>query len=124
MSFGQFNKQKLLDIAAYFQVDVDESQTKPEIEASIKLAGVSWAAYKKFEAEQESETEKSEASFFTDSRVLLKMERQNPVFEAYGYTFTKDNPFVLMNSNAAQDIIDAYEGFRIATPAEAKSFYN
>lgn len=122
MSFGQFNKQKLLEIAKYFGVDVDETHTKAEIEASIKLAGISWAAYKKFESEQESID--VETTLFADSRVLLKMDRQNPSFETHGVTFTKDNPFALLDADTAQEIIDLYDGFRVATPAEARSFYN
>jgi len=123
MSFGQFNKQKLLEIAEYFDVDVDESQTKAEIEASIKLAGISWAAYKKFEAEQQDSGDAA-TTLFADSRVLLKMDRQNPSFETHGITFTKANPFALLDANTAQEIIDLYDGFRVATPAEAQAFYN
>lgn len=126
MSFGQFNKAKLLEVAKYFEVtDVSEDNTKLEIETSIKEAGISWAAFKKFEAEQEEQaTSKDSINLFTDSRVLLKMDRQNPSFETHGHTFTKKNPFVVLSADEAQEIIDMYDGFRLATPAEARSFYS
>jgi hypothetical protein len=41
-----------------------------------------------------------------------------------GKTFTKEHPFVAMGKEDAQRIFDKEEGFRLATPAEVREFYN
>ena len=43
---------------------------------------------------------------------------------ALGFTFTKEHPFVAMSSEAAQEIFDKEEGFRLATPREVQDFYS
>jgi hypothetical protein len=55
--------------------------------------------------------------------VLVKMDRQNPSFEALGWHFTKEHPYVLMPSDEASHFLDSFEGFRLATPTEAQSYY-
>jgi|ERR1044072_3203571 hypothetical protein len=62
-----------------------------------------------------------------DRQVLLRMDRKNPTYEILGYKFTKDQPFHVMSEDDAQQIIDLSMleggGFRIATPAEARSYF-
>lgn len=55
--------------------------------------------------------------------LLLKMERENPRYEVRGYKFTQKNPFVLVKSSDADFILTHEEGFKQATPKEAKEFY-
>jgi len=131
MSFKNLNKAELLKVAKFFDVDVTEDNTRPEILAALEESNVSWANYKKFvEPEQETEESFSEPTTETvgfNKMVLIKMERKNPTFEILGHKFTKDQPFQVVSESEAQDIIDAAEalggGFRIATPAEAKSYF-
>jgi hypothetical protein len=125
MSFSTFNKEKLLNVAEYFAVEgVDDSNTKAEILNAIQdTPGATWANYKKLTEPEASQAPEVKAEV-EDSIVLLKMERQNPRFDVFGYTFTKDQPFKAMSEETAQKIIDVAEGFRLASPAEAKSFYN
>jgi hypothetical protein len=77
-------------------------------------------------AKVDSEGPASQAVHF-DKMVLVKMERKNGTFEIMGRKFTRQQPFQVMSENEAQNIIDAAEsmggGFRIATPAEAKSYF-
>jgi hypothetical protein len=56
--------------------------------------------------------------------LLVKMERDNYRYDALGFTFTKEHPFVAMSSEAAQEIFDKEEGFRLATPREVQDFYS
>lgn len=59
-----------------------------------------------------------------EQSVLVKMERENPLFVIIGKTFTREHPFVLMSPGEAQHIFDHTEGFRPATPKELAEFYN
>jgi hypothetical protein len=124
-SFGQMNKAELIAVAERFEVDITACTTNKEIENKIIDAGITWAAYRKFvaEVEEANQPQENTSDLFVDSTVLLKMDRQNPTFEAYGHMFTKKHPFAVMAAEDAQRIIDNFEGFRIASPAEAKSFY-
>lgn len=130
MSFTTLNKKKLLEAVEYFEVEgVDESNTNKEIVAALnQTPGASWANYQKFlddgnEPEETVEVAEEEADGRFDNMVLLKMDRQNGTYEIRGHRFTKENPFKLLPENEAQDIIDASDGFRIASPAEARKYY-
>jgi hypothetical protein len=59
----------------------------------------------------------------TPESVLLKMERENPRYEIRGYKFTQKDPFVLVQNDDADFILSNEEGFKMATPREAKEFY-
>jgi hypothetical protein len=52
------------------------------------------------------------------------MTRENHRYDIFGYTFTKEHPFVAMSEEDAQKIFDTEEGFRLATPKEVQDFYN
>jgi hypothetical protein len=140
MSFRNLNKPQLLKAAEYFDVNVTDDNTKPEIIAALEEKEVSWSNYKKFVEPQESdenrwydnggsvgpeETSSAEVQF--GKMVLLKMERKNATFEIFGRKFTRDQPFQVMSETEAQEIIDAAAsmggGFRIANPSEAKSYF-
>lgn len=55
--------------------------------------------------------------------VLLKMDRENQLYEIRGYRFTRENPYVLVNADDADFIISHEDGFKMASPREAKEFY-
>lgn len=128
MSFNAMRVEELQIAAARSGVAYDETYNKKELLAALSEANCSYSTYKKLYLEEKQAEgiqpgKPGEAEKLYDS-VLLKMERQNPSFEAYGYSFTKINPFQVMSAEDAQKIIDSFEGFRIAHPAEAKSYYN
>lgn len=56
-------------------------------------------------------------------QVLLKMDRKNPTFQAFGHKFTREHPYAIVDEDIAQKIIDKFDGFRLASPREAKSYY-
>jgi hypothetical protein len=151
MSFKNLNKEKLLQAAEFVNLDVTEDNTKAEIITAIEESGFTWSNYQKFiaadnrvpgealnqgphheaprqgTADQPFATPSAQAATQFNQMVLLKMERQNGTFEILGNRFTKTQPFQVMSADEAQEIIDAAEkmggGFRIATPAEAKSYF-
>jgi len=58
-----------------------------------------------------------------DQPYLIRMTRDNLVFETRGYRFTKDHPYALVSAKDAQFILSKEDGFRQAFPAELDEFY-
>lgn len=56
-------------------------------------------------------------------KFLLKMVRENPLFETRGYKFTKEHPYALVAADDAQYILEYEDGFRQALPSELAEFY-
>jgi len=113
--------EELQKVATFFDIEITENDTKKEIINKLQENGRTYSVYKKF-TEQNDEDQAPDLQF--GKTILLKMARLNPSFEAYGYKFTKTHPFNVMPQEDAQKIMDTYEGFVIASPDEAKSFYS
>lgn len=58
----------------------------------------------------------------TPDQYLIKMVRDNPLFEIRGHKFTTQHPYALVGA-ADADYILKEDGFRQATPAELREFY-
>jgi len=54
---------------------------------------------------------------------LLKMTRENPVFQTRGYEFTEEHPYCLVSASDAEWILENEDGFRQAYPQELAEFY-
>lgn len=54
---------------------------------------------------------------------LIKMVRDNPLFEVRGYKFTSAHPYALVSADDAQHILEFEDGFRQALPSELSEFY-
>lgn len=123
MSLSQLNKKELLKLAAKADVQLDGSEVNKEIVEKLKASNVSYDYYKKVILDARDEEQEDEP-LFDKNTVLLKMERKNPSLEAFGHRFTREHPYALVDEDTAQQIIDSYEGFRLASPAEARAFYS
>jgi hypothetical protein len=131
MSFTELKITELKKVAEDFGVDIAEVKTKQEIAALLEEEGVTYQMYNKFanaEKEEieipESEKKKREKKILkTENSVLVKMERSNHSYQAQGYEFSQQHPFVAMPESEAQNIFDKEEGFRLATPREAQEYY-
>lgn len=55
---------------------------------------------------------------------LLVMDRENGTYRVRGYNFTREHPFVLVGAEDAEYITENIEGFRYATPREAREYYS
>jgi hypothetical protein len=55
---------------------------------------------------------------------LVKMTRANASFEIRGYKFTREHPFAIVGGGNLDYLLEQVDGFRLATPAEVKSYYN
>jgi hypothetical protein len=121
MSFNNMKLEELQKAAHLFEIQITENDTKKEIILKLQESGKTYAMWKRF-TEGEEEVKPGEIEF--GSTMLLKMTRQNPSFEVLGYRFTRTHPFQVMPQEDAQKVMDLYDGFVIATPDEAKSFYS
>lgn len=136
MSYEQLNNDVLRQVAEHFGVDLEPKDTKKVIIGKLVEDGVSWDMYKEAfpdiedipdEPQPEAPVEEKKEEPVTvrpKPTVLLKMERQNPLFEIRGYSFSKDHPFLPVTEDDANYIITNIEGFRIAMPKEAEEFYS
>jgi len=131
MSFETLKLSEIKKIAEDFGVDIENLKSKVDIIAALSEEGVTWAVYSKTLKDVDDAKEEIEVLPKFDPKkaqdkdsVLVRMERANFRYDALGYTFTQDHPFVAMTEDEAQAIFDKEEGFRLATPKEAQDFYN
>lgn len=122
MSFARMNRETLLKVADFFDIQVDTQDGPKDIRIKLDDNGKTYEMWKKFNDPDEDNVPDGIA--FKQSNLLLKMVRQNPTFEVFGYKFTKNSPYRAIPSDDAQKIMDTFEGFVIATPSEVKSFYD
>ena len=131
MSFSDLKLGELKKAAESFAVDLDGSKTKTEIVALLEEEGITYQMYEKFNSVEKEDIEISEIEkkqrekkiMKTENSVLVKMERGNFSYQAMGYSFTHEHPFVAMSEADAQRIFDTQDGFRLATPREAQEYY-
>jgi hypothetical protein len=124
--------EELRKVAEVFAVDHESAKNKADLIALLAEEGVSFDMYQSFtqaeKADAELEPRKQKGSSENISpqtgQVLVKMERMNPSYDVMGFTFTRENPFIVMSEKSAQDIFDTQEGFRLATPKEVQEFYS
>lgn len=135
MSFVQLKLAELQYAAEVYQLEgIDKNSTRKDILAAIEERSITWDSYKKFVVPDEDAEKKelldapklpvaqpAEEKF--DNTVLLKMDRKNFRYDIFGYSFTREHPFKVLSEDDAQRIIDTVDGFRIATPKEARNFY-
>jgi hypothetical protein len=131
MSFETLKLAELKKVAEDFGVDLENSKSKTDIIAALAEEGVTWAVYSKTLKDMDEAEEEIEVLPRFDVKkkqgkdeVLVRMTRANHRYDTMGYTFTRDHPFAAMSEDAAQEIFDKEEGFRLATPKEAQDFYN
>ena len=132
MSFDTLKVKDLKALAADFAVDVDGLKNKADIIASLAEEGVTWSVYQGTLKNIENAKEDAEEILprldpnkkLDEDMILVKMDRPNARYDALGFTFTRDHPFVAMKPEVAQEIFDKEEGFRLATPREVQEYYN
>lgn len=59
-----------------------------------------------------------------NDRTLLKMTRNNPVYEVRGYRFTRVMPYVFVKNEDVDYLIEVEGGFTVAKPSEVEAFFN
>jgi hypothetical protein len=130
MSFDTLKVAELKSIAEEFAVETEGLKNKQDIIAALAEEGVTYAVYEKTLKDLEDAKEEIEIlpvfdpkAERTEDTVLVMMTRANFRYDIMGYTFTREHPFVAMHKDAAQQIFDKEEGFRLATPKEVQDYY-
>lgn len=131
MSFTTLKIAELRQIAEDFAVDLPNSKNKAEIIAALAEEGVTWDVYQKTIKNIEEETVETEEVLpkfdpkkeQPEDTVLVRMTRANFRYDAMGFTFTREHPFVAMPTDKAEEIFEKEEGFRLATATEVQDFY-
>ncbi len=128
MSFDTMKINELKGLAESFGVDIENAKTKKELIAALTEEGVTYESYAKFAGaetvELKIDKKKEKEILQPQKTILVKMDRMNHSYQAMGYTFTQQHPFVAMSEDDAQRIFDTQTGFRLATPREAQEFYS
>ena len=130
MDFSELKKAELLAAADVFGVEVAPTATKPLIIAALNEDGVTTEMYQ--EAFKSAEDEEAPVVTVTKpapeqpkgSTVLLKMTRANGTYEIRGYRFTRENPYLPVDEDSANYILENITGFKIASPRDAQEFYS
>ena len=130
MSFDTLKVGELKTIAEDFAVETEGLKNKQDIIAALAEEGVTYEVYAKTLKDVEDAKEEVEIlpvfdpkAERTEDTVLVRMTRANFRYDILGHTFTQDHPFVAMHKDAAQEIFDIEEGFRLATPKEVQDYY-
>lgn len=130
MSFSNLKLDELRKVADTFAVEHETAKNKADLIALLAEEGVSFDMYNKFTEAEKVEAEVDDRPVakapepLSVGQVLVKMERMNPRYDVNEFTFTQDNPFIVMTEKKAQEIFDTQQGFRLATPKEAQEFYS
>ena len=130
MSFDTLKVGELKTIAEGFAVETEGLKNKQDIIAALSEEGVTYELYAKTLKDIEDAKEEIEIlpvfdpkAERTEDTVLVTMTRANFRYDILGHTFTQEHPFVAMHKDAAQQIFDIEEGFRLATPKEVQDYY-
>jgi len=136
-----------------FAIDVDDAEGKDALIAAFVETGITWADYVKQHPEYAEEEEKPAVVTSSDvtgrktedtakavkeagkvrvaepaikheqDKYLIKMTRDNVLYETRGYRFTQEHPYALVDAKDAQYILAKEDGFRQAFPDELEEFY-
>lgn len=126
-----------------FAVDIEDANNKNEVIAALTESGVTWSQYVAQHPEVAPEPAPEETHDVIpedpedfdvvvaepevkdkEKRYLLKMTRDNLVYETAGLRFTQEHPYALATADQADFIITKEDGFRQATPSELQEFYS
>jgi hypothetical protein len=128
MSFDKLKVAELKKVAEEFAVDLDGVSGKAAIIAELEDNGVTYEFYEERLGNEDDSAPapvevKKQAKMGDPDTMVVKMERQNLIYETHGLRFTRDHPFALATHEQAQEIFDTEEGFRPATPRELQDYY-
>jgi hypothetical protein len=87
-------------------------------------AVVTSAAVKGEVPEKKEEIIVAQPAVQATGKYLIKMTRDNTIYETRGYRFTKEHPYALVEPEDASYILEVEDGFRQALPSELADFYS
>lgn len=130
-SFKEMKYPQLVEVAEAFGVE-HVGTNKASLLGALADEGVTFAQWDVFANAEHVDPEEildapvvpaKATAKAIENPVLVKMDRKNFRYETFGKVFTQDHPFVLCDEETAQNIFDAEDGFRMATPREVREYY-
>ena len=139
--FEDLNKGELIRSAAEdFAIGIEDGATKEDIITAFDQSGVVWSGYVAQHPEVAPEPKKPVKPILNSEPVvvveeapvveveerkyLVKMVRDNPLYQTIGHTFTSDHPYALVSAADADYLVTREDGFRQATPKEVEEYYS
>lgn len=120
-----------------FAVEAAPSDSRKKVLAALEEAGVTWSDYVAQHPEVAPEEAVVEAKPDPNTvirtaepiatapaeKYLVKMTRDNVLYETRGYRFTSAHPYALVEGEDLEYILAKEDGFRQAFPSELQEFY-
>ena len=114
---------ELFDEFAINFPDSGETATKKELLSELAEAGITNAVIKQWEAKEDTDDELDVDEALVTGDVVVHMSRRNRLFSWRKYRFTEDTRFLPMPKADALQLIQDYEGFRIASREDIKRYF-
>ena len=114
---------ELFDEFAINFPESEEAPTKKELLFELKQAGITNAVIQQWEAKTDTEDELDVDEALVTGDVVVHMSRRNRLFSWRKYRFTEETRFLPMPKADALQLIQDYEGFRIASREDIKRYF-
>lgn len=133
-TFNDLNKAELFAVGEQFAVDLEMSMKKDDMIKELEESGIDYESYAALLEEAKDEEpelaalddtplDEPEPEVKDDATIVVKMTRLNPTYEALGYRFSRDHPFMLVTEEEADFLIEKDGGFQMASPREIREYY-
>lgn len=136
-NFRELTVPELEEVASAFGVDFEPGSNKNSKISELSENGVTIEMWNEIVAAAEPDEENAPEENDDDARpepprvekpeedkVLVKMTRFNNTYHIRGYQFNRQHPFALVTEADADYLCRVDGGFQMATPGEAREFYN
>lgn len=137
-NFRELTVAELQDVADAFGVDFESGSNKNSKISELAENGVTIEMWNEITAAAEPDEENApeedddddvrpeppRVEKPEDDKVLVKMTRFNNTYHIRGYQFSRQHPFALVTEDDADYLCRVDGGFQMATPREAREFYN
>lgn len=135
MNYSPLKKDQVVALAKYLDVEFNEADNKDQVVAAIKegnfddediefaLADLAGDEPEVDPAPEPEVVVIVETKTVPSDQVLIRFIGMNPRYEKGGYVFARKHPFVPVDSEIADLLLLERTKFAMATPAEARLFY-
>lgn len=110
------NKEELIELYERYIAPLESDKTKDELKASLAEVGITNKDLKLLE--NKIEVESQEVTPDTSSMSVVYMVRDNLSYGFKNYRFTRQDRYVLMTKEDAEELVNSTFGFRIASKEE------
>lgn len=119
---SQRKREELIDLLNEFNIELPTIVTKETLKNELMLHGITDDKLRKFGTKEELEKEQDKKKVLS-GMVVVKMDRNNSLYQFKTYVFTKKDRMVLMSELDAKELLGSQNGFHIASREEIEQFY-